>query len=88
MQTESCTRPFFFEGYAEQIGDCDDSNSDVYPNANEVCDSLDNDCDGRVDDDDDNCWQVQPLISLKTTMEMDMVQEPHKVVVSHYQARE
>ena len=30
--------------------DCDDSNSQVYPAAQEVCDEIDNDCNGEVDD--------------------------------------
>ena len=32
-----------------QLCDCDDNNSNVNPNAAEVCDGVDNDCDGLVD---------------------------------------
>ena len=32
--------------------DCDDSNSFIYPGAQEICDSLDNDCNGVIDDKD------------------------------------
>jgi hypothetical protein len=38
-------------GWATVAGDCDDENSAVNPGAAEVCDLLDNDCDGRVDQD-------------------------------------
>ena len=34
--------------------DCDDSNSAINPNAREVCDQVDNDCDELIDDEDDN----------------------------------
>ncbi len=35
---------------AEQ--DCDDTNAEIYPGADESCDGADNDCDGVIDEDD------------------------------------
>jgi cysteine-rich repeat protein len=33
-----------------EIGDCDQTSSDTYPGAPELCDTLDNDCDGKEDE--------------------------------------
>jgi hypothetical protein len=41
------------DGYPEGT-DCDDSDSSSYPDAIEVCDGADNDCDGLVDGDDED----------------------------------
>jgi hypothetical protein len=37
----------------EQGGDCDDDDDTVFPGAQELCDGLDNDCDGQIDGEDD-----------------------------------
>jgi cell division septation protein DedD len=48
------------DGFSDCEGDCDDTNSAVYPGATEVCDGLDNDCDGVVDeiDRDGDGWSA------------------------------
>ncbi len=36
--------------FSECSGDCNDNNSAINPNADEICDGIDNDCDGSVDE--------------------------------------
>ena len=36
------------------VSDCDDTEVNTYPNAPELCDTEDNDCDGSIDEDFDN----------------------------------
>ncbi|HJN77877.1 MAG TPA: MopE-related protein [Myxococcota bacterium] len=51
--TVSCEQP---EGYVDDDTDCDDSSAEVFPDAGEQCDELDNDCDGEVDEDVLTSW--------------------------------
>ena len=44
----ACTAP---SGAVSDDSDCDDTDADVFPGAEEVCDSVDNDCDSSVDED-------------------------------------
>ena len=43
---KACGQP---EGYVERAGDCDDDNFLQSPALPELCDGVDNDCDGQVD---------------------------------------
>ncbi|MEE2752160.1 MAG: MopE-related protein [Myxococcota bacterium] len=47
--TTACAQP---SGYAGNDTDCDDTSPAVNPGATEVCDGIDNDCDGATDEND------------------------------------
>ncbi len=49
VTTESCGVP---EGYVADDRDCDDTDGAINPEADEVCDGADNDCDGETDEAD------------------------------------
>jgi MYXO-CTERM domain-containing protein len=63
------------DGWTAYCGDCDDNDADSYPSAEEICDTLDQDCDGAVDEIDldgdgylgsdcggDDCDDADPMI--------------------------
>ena len=52
---EFCEVP---SGYVPIGNDCDDTDSGVYPGMFEVCDGVDNDCDGEIDEDLSEVWYV------------------------------
>ena len=41
------------DGHSDDV-DCDDEDAAIFPGALEACDGEDNDCDGRIDDEDDD----------------------------------
>ena len=45
VSQESCTKPDY---YVANDQDCDDDNASTNPNALDVCDDIDNDCNGQI----------------------------------------
>ena len=53
----ACSAP---SGYTDDATDCDDGDGAVHPDADELCDGVDNDCDAEVDEDAEDAatWYV------------------------------
>jgi hypothetical protein len=49
LGARGCAQP---SGHSAIDGDCDDSDAALNPGAEEICDGVDNDCDGTTDEDD------------------------------------
>ncbi len=61
INQEACSAPV---GFVDNGDDCDDSDSDVNPDATEICDdaeNVDEDCSGFANMDDEVCWECDEL---------------------------
>ena len=54
------------DGFSIQQGDCNDQDASIHPAAEEICDQIDNDCDGEIDEGQrnacDECGELPPDI--------------------------
>ncbi len=48
------------DGFSPAFGDCNDNNSNVKPCATEICNAIDDDCDGMIDGIDNNFISTDP----------------------------
>lgn len=60
------------DGYTENAGDCRDDVPAISPNAAEICDNIDNNCDGNTDPDCDNDGD-----GLSNSQEADLGTDPN-----------
>ncbi|BDD01051.1 MopE-related protein [Persicobacter psychrovividus] len=64
-----CQQP---TGFVDNNQDCDDQNPQINPNATEIADNIDNNCDGRIDE---GVVNINPTITAIKLIEDDRVTE-------------
>jgi hypothetical protein len=51
------------DGWTENQGDCDDTNTVVNPDMPEICDDVDNDCDGSINEEDADPYESNDTLA-------------------------
>ncbi|MFH1729369.1 MAG: putative metal-binding motif-containing protein [Pseudomonadota bacterium] len=64
------------DGYTEAEGDCDDANIEINPEASELCDEIDNNCNGEIDED------AQDVIDFFADVDQDGFGDPNSSVAA------
>ena len=65
VSKDTCAMP---AGFVANMSDCDDTDPNIHPNAVEICDGIDNNCDTEIDLDDDDLVDMEvPDPSCKDT---------------------
>ncbi|MDM8002861.1 MAG: putative metal-binding motif-containing protein [Bacteroidota bacterium] len=70
------------DGYVSSSTDCNDSNAEVRPGARDICDGLDNDCDGITDE---NCLMpecYQALVSVFRCMDNECYESTPECMIN------
>ena len=73
-------------GNVDNGHDCDDQDASIHPDATEICDQVDNNCDGLIDDVDPAIdvgsqstftWIMMRMVSETMPIQPLLVQHPH-----------
>jgi len=65
-----CTGATLPTGYVPNADDCDDTNEFINPDATEICDGIDNNCDGNIDEGDSTKMET----AIQSAKEIVMIQ--------------